>query len=181
VTGSAAVWSGTGVCGAAVATTSKSRPLYEQYRQARSVLQQAIARAKVQAWDSLVETLNEDPWGCPYKIVRNKLRTWAPPVTESFHPRVLDGVLDELFPPDVGDDAVQREEETTTLVISGAVDPEITWDELWSAVRRMGAKNMAPGPDGVPGRAWALAMSALGERLRRYYNELLSHGWFPQL
>ena len=36
--------------------------LYGQYKSARSALQQAIAKAKVQAWDSLVETLNEDPW-----------------------------------------------------------------------------------------------------------------------
>jgi len=44
----------------------------------------------------------------------------------------------------------------------------------------MAAKNTAPGPDGVSSRVLALAISALGERLRGYFNELLSLGWFPQ-
>jgi len=41
------------------------------------------------------------------------------------------------------------------LLITGAIDPEvpeITRDELEVAVKRMGVKNTAPGPDGVPSR-----------------------------
>jgi len=60
-----------------------------------------------------VETLNEDPWGRPYKIVRKKLRKWTPPVTKSLHPRELDGVLDGLFPSVTdGTDAAQRDKVT---------------------------------------------------------------------
>jgi len=110
---------------------------------------------------------------------------WAPPVTESLHLRELDGVLDGLFPfVTDGIDTVQRDEVTVPpLVITGATDPgvpEVTRDEPDRAVRRMAAKNTAPGPDGVPGRVLAFAMSALGERLRGYFNELLRLGWFPQ-
>jgi len=64
-------------------------------------------------------------------------------------------------------------------VITGTTDPgvpEITRDELDRAVKRMGAKNTASGPDGVPGRVLVFVMSALGEKLRNYFNELLSHG-----
>jgi len=94
--------------------------LYERCKQARTALQQAIARAKVQAWDSLVETLNKDPWGRPYKIVRKKLRTWTPPATESLHPRELDDVLDRLFPSVAsGDDVVQHEVKWRPLLYPG--------------------------------------------------------------
>jgi len=90
--------------------------------------------------------------------------------------------LDVLFPSVTdGNDAVQHEVAAAPLVITGAVDPEvpeITRDELDRAVRRMAAKNTVPGPDGVPGRILAFALGALGEKLRRYFNELLSHGWF---
>lgn len=41
--------------------------------------------------------------------------------------------------------------------------PHVTRVELKAAVARM--KNTAPGPDGIPGRAWALAIKALGPRL----------------
>jgi len=101
-----------------------------------------------------VETLNEDPWRRPYKIVRKKMRTWAPPVTESLHPRELDCVLDGLFPST--DDTARPKGGTVAPILDGTTDPgvpEITRDELDRAVRRMGAKNTAPGPDGVPGRA----------------------------
>jgi len=127
-----------------------------------------------------VETLNEDPWGRPYMIVRKKMRAWAPPVTESLHPQELDDVLDGLFPST--NDTVRSEEGTVATILSGANNPrvpEITRDELDRAVKRMGAKNTASGPDGVPGRAWVLAMSALKERLRDFFNELLGSGWFP--
>jgi len=89
--------------------------------------------------------------------------------------------LDGLFPSVTdGNNAAQREEATVAPpVITGATDPgvpEITRNELDRAVRRMAAKNTAPGPDGVPDRVLAFALSALGERLRGYFNELLSHG-----
>lgn len=44
----------------------------------------------------------------------------------------------------------------------------------------MEAKNTAPGPDGIPGRALVLALSVLGERLRHLFNKCLSLGQFPK-
>ncbi|TLM46166.1 reverse transcriptase family protein, partial [Acinetobacter baumannii] len=43
----------------------------------------------------------------------------------------------------------------------------------------MCAKDTAPGPDGVHGRVWALALGALGDRLLRLYNSCLESGRFP--
>jgi len=45
-------------------------------------LQRAIKRAKARAWDELVRSIDEDPWGRPYKIVRKKLAKGGPPIIE---------------------------------------------------------------------------------------------------
>jgi len=60
--------------------------LYGTYREAKKSLQLAIIRAKTQKWQELLETIEKDPWGRPYRMVRNKLRAWAPPITESLPP-----------------------------------------------------------------------------------------------
>jgi len=43
-----------------------------EYRGAAKALRSAIAAAK--AWEELLLTLDENPWGCPYLIVREKLK-----------------------------------------------------------------------------------------------------------
>ena len=34
----------------------------------------AIRKCKTESWKNLIETINRDPWGLPYKIVMDKLR-----------------------------------------------------------------------------------------------------------
>ncbi|CAB3220326.1 unnamed protein product [Arctia plantaginis] len=61
--------------------------------------------------------------------------------------------------------------------------PEVTGVELRVAVLRLKAKNTAPGPDGIPGRAWVLALvdEALEPRLRGFFSACLERGQFPKL
>jgi len=158
-------WRGTAGCGTAVRITSRSRP--------RCTIGEGGTEGSAASHSPGEGTglglprgdSERGSLGAPIQD-RKKLRTWAPPVTESLHPRELDGVLDGLFPRVTdGNDAAQREEAT---VVPPVIIPEITRDELDRAVRRMGTKNTAPGPDGVPGpgRVLAFAMSTLRERLR---------------
>ncbi|KAJ0169324.1 hypothetical protein K1T71_015208 [Dendrolimus kikuchii] len=72
--------------------------LYEGYRSARETLRFAIRDAKNTAWGELLDSINEDPWGRPFKMVRNKLRAWAPPLTESLPRDVVCDVVGALFP-----------------------------------------------------------------------------------
>ncbi|XP_032685219.1 uncharacterized protein LOC116850722 [Odontomachus brunneus] len=67
-------------------------------RAARIDLRKAIVRAKAQAWQRLLEELDRDPWGRPYRIVLGRLRTWASPATENLDPQALDNVVGALFP-----------------------------------------------------------------------------------
>jgi hypothetical protein len=43
---------------------------YGVYREARRTLQQEIKIAKARAWKVLIEAVESDPWGRPYKVVR---------------------------------------------------------------------------------------------------------------
>lgn len=53
------------------------------------------------------------------------------------------------------------------------------------AVQRLKAKNTAPGPDCIPGRAWVLALKdealALKPRLRGFFKTCLEHDKFSKL
>lgn len=136
-------------------------------------LQHAIADARSRSWQELLEGLDRDPWGRPYKLVMAKLRPWVPPITETMDPALLERVITTLFP-------VVRDSPSPLMSSSEWSDElGVTESELDRAVRRMGARNTAPGPDGIPGRAWVLALAALGDRLRRLFNSCLRAGVFP--
>ncbi|XP_041973293.1 uncharacterized protein LOC121728990 [Aricia agestis] len=61
--------------------------LYRVYRAKREILQLAISRAKERAWLELVEGIDNDPWGRPYKRARDKLRAQSAPLTQTLQPQ----------------------------------------------------------------------------------------------
>ncbi|XP_071575478.1 uncharacterized protein [Temnothorax nylanderi] len=70
----------------------------EAWRSARDDLSRAIRAAKERSWKELLESVSEDPWGRPYKLVQDKLRPWAPPLTETLDPPFVEEVVNTLFP-----------------------------------------------------------------------------------
>ncbi|XP_011141322.2 uncharacterized protein LOC105184307 [Harpegnathos saltator] len=66
----------------------------EDYLYARKALRVAIAEVKRTAWKQMKSSLDDDPWGRPYKRVMGKTRPWAPPPTESLDSQALEGLLD---------------------------------------------------------------------------------------
>ncbi|XP_047544466.1 uncharacterized protein LOC125076778 [Vanessa atalanta] len=126
--------------------------LYTAYRDACVTLQKAIAQAKEAAWTEWLETLDRDPWGRPYRVVRQKLRPWTPPHTTTLQPHLLESVASALFPerrefvpPSMAPLRSERDERDLA--------PPVTEAELSAAVLRLRSKRTAPGPDGIPGRA----------------------------
>lgn len=160
---------------------SVEEELYETYRSARKALQVAIAQAKDASWTEWLKILDRDPWGRPYRVVRKKLRPWAPPLTSSLQPELLEQVVCTLFP--------QRNNEwipptmdfqTSTPVNEDEAAPSVEEVELKMAVRKLQSKNTAPGLDGVPGRALVLALREIGEWVRALFSTCLEQGRFPQ-
>lgn len=152
----------------------------EELRRVRNNLGKAITKAKQEAWEEFVSTLNDEPWGRPYKTVMGRLRRWAPPHTEALKPPLLENILTGLFPP-VG--TVSDEWTEPPLPLSGwgswRDDLEVSLEELSRAVKRMAEKKAAPGPSGVPSRAWKAAFGEIGAEMRRIFSECLRRGIFP--
>lgn len=154
--------------------------LHEAYRNARASLQLAICRGKEQSRAEALEDLNRDPWGRPYRAARKKLRAQGPPLTETLQPQFLVRVVETLFP-----DPVDHPSPTMTEAESEqdaeVETPRISDVEMGAAILRARSKRTAPGPDGVPARALALALeAALEDRLRELFDACLTSRRFPK-
>jgi len=149
----------------------------EGYREARKSLRTAIKRSKAKAWEELLQTLEEDPWGRPYNIVTNKLKPAAPPITETLDPEFVEEVITTLFP------SADRENERglgpAPQDQEWMDDLEVGMGELLRAIKRGFKGNTAPGPDGLHKKTWALASRVLAEHIRRLFNCCLKRGVFP--
>ncbi|XP_026315203.1 hemicentin-1-like [Hyposmocoma kahamanoa] len=77
-------------------TQSEERRLHSALQGARQALKVAIGRAKDSAKEEFLATLDADPWGRPYKVVRNKLHGASP--MESLELDLLNRVVEGLFP-----------------------------------------------------------------------------------
>jgi len=68
----------------------------DNYREARKDLKIAIAQSKKRCWKKLLETIDSDPWGKPYKLVDRRLR--GPPATSNMERESVQRITDVLFP-----------------------------------------------------------------------------------
>lgn len=68
-------------------------------RNTQRQLRTAIAKAKAAAWKELLTTLERDPWGRPYKIVMQRLKS-SVAATEKLDPPTLTRIIQGLFPED---------------------------------------------------------------------------------
>lgn len=54
----------------------------------------------------MILALEQHPWGRPYRIVLNKLKGGATPITEILDPRFVDRIVATLFPAEGGTDPI---------------------------------------------------------------------------
>jgi len=152
------------------------------YKQQKAALNLAIRRAKAKAWDELLESVDGDPWGRPYLLVRKKLSSGGVPTTERLRPDFLVTVVDKLFPREEVEMGDMRCELTRPVTRWSAAEHSVTADELRREVKKLRAKNTAPGPDGVSPKALALALaSGLEGTALAVYNKCLETGRFPDI
>lgn len=115
----------------------------QTYKKAKKKLKLEIKKAKNHAWNELIFTINEDPWGLPYKIVLNKLRAAGPGLSEKLTDHVLNRLLDSLFPAEASVSAADVAWNTPI------------WDDAWQVsitevndvLKKAATRNVAPGPD----------------------------------
>ena len=153
--------------------------LYTSYMEAKRAFRSAIGEAKDRAREELLQSLNDDPWGRPYRAARNKLRPIGPPITESLKPDLLVRVVQNLFPsrtsfipppmpPRLGSD------------IEEVGVPLVTEEEFGTARLCLRAKKTAPGPDGIPAKIVALAAVEMEPRIRELFDSCFRVGRFPK-
>ncbi|KAI4472797.1 hypothetical protein M0804_015605 [Polistes exclamans] len=74
------------------------RKCLEDRREKRKNLVRAIRRAKALAWRDFNATIEDDPWGRPYRLVMGKLGARGVPLTEALDPHLLERIVATLFP-----------------------------------------------------------------------------------
>lgn len=83
------------------------------YYRCKKDLRRAINKSKRRSWQELIAMINDDPWGSPYKIVLNKIKGGAPPLTEIFKKEILNDILSKLFPRAVQKNVMAKKKNNT--------------------------------------------------------------------
>jgi hypothetical protein len=100
-----------------------------------------------------VESVESDSWGRPYKIVTNKLRPSAPPLTANMDPVLLDNVIGTLFPrqdscagqPGPSSSTTSDDDDgVASTATEWSEELRVTEEELFEATRRMASRDVAP-------------------------------------
>lgn len=154
-----------------------------EYKSARQALKKGIRKAKEKAWDELLQTLQEDPWGKAYKVVLNRLRPRIPPTTQRLEPEFTQEIIERLFPPDEEENEphIFRDGGEGTDSPDWSDDLEVNEEELMQATKRsFQGKKTAPGPDGLHKKVLALASRELQGPMINLLNNCLRKGAFPQ-
>jgi len=139
------------------------------YKEARKCLKTAIAASKESCWMEMLETIDVDPWGKPYKLVTRKLQ--GPSATANMdHENVL-RITDTLFPlrPPADDQMLPAEAEF----------PPFTVEEVDKAVHRAQRKSTAPGLDCITGRILRVVHQLRPTMLVGLYNQCVRDGVVP--
>jgi len=144
----------------------------ERLREDQRVLRSAIRKSKKLAWREQLKSLNEDPWGLPFKIVMGKIKPSVPSVTETLPEKIVENIVHTLFPGD-------RREENAALSVEWDPQSRVTADEIRDAVSRIGGIRKAPGPDGINGRIIKLTTVLLMDLWSDCLTACLSEGLFP--
>lgn len=147
----------------------------DDYVKAKKTLRNAIKKAKNTAWTELINSIDSDPWGLPYKLVMGRLRRSSPALSETLDERILNRLLDSLFPgqpinlvpPEI---PLAADEE----------DLEVGIHELVRLIRKRPSKNTAPGPDNVKFSIWKKIPDIILRHLANLFTSCLRQGVFPK-
>jgi hypothetical protein len=155
-----------------VRNPAATEQLAEEYRERKRLFVLAIAEAKNKAWSDLIQSVEGDPWGRPYRVVTKKL-VYEPPPLEVLPYHQVMNIVQVLFPSHRLDHDADTDEEQLWQDDWG-----FTSEELERAVSS-GKDGKAPGPDGITADTWKLAHSRCAVEMLQMYNQCLKEGKFP--
>ncbi|XP_017881849.1 uncharacterized protein LOC108625976, partial [Ceratina calcarata] len=113
----------------------------KDYRNIKKKLKLAINNAKNKQWQIILNGIDDDPWGRPYKWATKKDKFSGTPLTEHINSDLLQRILDNLFPfPPI--------QKLKIGTFGWSDEWSVTDREVESAVKNMMKKNSAPGLSG---------------------------------
>lgn len=148
---------------------------YATYRLALGKYRLDIKRSKNKAWKELLNNIDDDPWGVPYKLVLNKLRPVTHPVSETLPCELVKHMVNILFP-------VNKEEENSRGELNPFVWQEeysVSRAEVRSAMSKFRKDKKAPGPDGIVGGIVSGSGGPLMDMWAECFTRCLREGMFP--
>lgn len=146
----------------------------EEYRRVKKELRIMIRKAKESAWKALIRTIDEDPWGLPYRLVLARLRRNSPTLTEILEPDTVDRMIEKLFPPSKRNKSeLQLQEEDWNE------DWNITAMEVYRVTKKRKAANTAPGMDGLKFAYWKQINGEMTELVAQVLTICVKEGIFP--
>lgn len=141
------------------------------FKLARHELKKAVKKSKRECFKKLCDEANVDIWGTAYKVVMAKLKGGRTP--QLMCPDMLKSIVSTLFP----------HRNPTSFNISRESDendiPRVTTEEVLQACKKMQIKK-APGPDGIPNKAFKLAVQERPDLFVETMEKCFQEGVFPE-
>lgn len=132
-----------------IRNTNKIEKLRKEYKTQKKKLSTEIYKAKEESWKTLIDTINDDPWDIPYKMIMGKLRNNNLNLTESLKHSELNILLTDLFPRNK-----HREVLCTLSLDSWKEEWEVTEAEVSQVIKERECPTTVPGPNGIINKVW---------------------------
>lgn len=144
-----------------------SEAVRESYRDSRKELTGAINRAKEKYWSELCSTIDQDPWGIPYRLVTKKL------LLRRSIPGRLEEIVHALFP------TVSVVTVTPKAAMPrGGMRESFSIQEITSAARFL-PYGKAPGPDNIPNEVLRAAVMSKPQIFKVVFDKCIEESVFP--
>lgn len=146
----------------------------EEYKHAKKELRYLIRKAKTNAWKDLIRTIDEDPWGLPYRLVMNRLRRTSPSLSEMLGKQVLENTISKLFPA-----ACVSKERSEDTELEWQEEWDISPQDLYRYTKKRTSANTAPGLDGVKFLYWKRINAEMMECVAKLFTMCCRSSIFP--
>ncbi|EFN63385.1 hypothetical protein EAG_00448, partial [Camponotus floridanus] len=118
----------------------------DEYRLAKKSLCTELKRAKIRAWNELIKSIDDNPWGLAYRIVLKKLRRSNLSFRETIPLDTLEQLVHKLFPSDLNWHEGAEVENFEDIWLE---EYDVSDEEVVNILRKKAGTNKAPGIDGI--------------------------------
>ena len=161
------------------------------YREAKRNFEKELLKARTESWEKYVnDQVKLDPWGTPYKIVSEKIR--SPTImstlrtTDGSHTRGWRESVELLMRVLLPDDSIEEDEEHHKIMrelsertyFTGNRTKPFTEEEVMATIKKL-KKKKSPGPDGIRSEVLQQISNILVPHITQLFNQCLKQRKYP--